>query len=105
MLAHSATRKTKVLSQMTQLCNEREAHSPTVLLRTLSGKTLRRAQTSTNLMVVWYSALCKNTSCANGFVTLLVLRLACLSDVKVVFWHVSEHVNLQVSVSWYKLVT
>ena len=31
----------------------------------------------------------------NGFVTLLVLRLACLSDVKVVFWHVSEHVNLQ----------
>ena len=46
-------------------------------------------------------------SCANSLshVTLLVLRLACLSDVKVVFWHVSEHVNLQVSVSWYKLVT
>ena len=41
----------------------------------------------------------------NGFVTLLVLRLACLSDIKVVFWHVLERHNLQVSVSWYKLVT
>ena len=44
-------------------------------------------------------------SCASGFVTLLVLRVACLSDVKVVFWHVLERHNLQVSVSWYKLVT
>ena len=29
----------------------------------------------------------------------------CLSCVKVMFWHVSECVNLQVSVSGYKLVT
>ena len=47
----------------------------------------------------------KLPSCANRFVTLLVLRLACLSDVKVVFWHVSERHNLQVSVSGCKLVT
>ena len=43
-------------------------------------------------------------SCTNGFVTLLVLRLACLSNVKVVCWDVLERHNLQVSVSEYKLV-
>ena len=36
---------------------------------------------------------------------LLVLRLACLSNVKVVFWHVFECNILQISVSGYKLVT
>ena len=35
----------------------------------------------------------------------LVLARACSSHVKVVFWHVSERVNLQVSVSGCKLVT
>ena len=44
-------------------------------------------------------------SCANRFVTDLVLGRACLSNVKVVFWHVSERVNLRVSVLEYKLVT
>ena len=38
-------------------------------------------------------------------VTDLVLGRACLSNVKVVFWHVSERVNLQVSVLGCKLVT
>ena len=38
-------------------------------------------------------------------VTDLVLRLACLSNVKVVFWHVSGRINSQVSASGYKLVT
>ncbi len=42
-------------------------------------------------------------SCAKKFVTLLVLRLACLSlslsNVKVVFWHVLEYHNLQVFIS------
>ena len=33
------------------------------------------------------------------------LRVACLSNVKVVFWHVLERHNLQVSVSGYKVVT
>ena len=44
------------------------------------------------------------TLLAFGF-GLLVLRLACLSNVKIVFWHVLEHHNLQVSVPGYKLVT
>ena len=34
----------------------------------------------------------------------LVLGRVCSSHVKVVFWHVSERINLQVSVSGYKLV-
>ena len=44
-------------------------------------------------------------SCANRFVTDLVLGRACLSNVKVVFWHVSERFNLHASVLGYKLVT
>ena len=34
-----------------------------------------------------------------------MLRLACLSYAKVVFWHVLERHNLHISVSGYKLVT
>ena len=38
-------------------------------------------------------------------ITLLALRLACLSNVKVVFWHVFDDHNLQVSVLGGLLVT
>ena len=46
-------------------------------------------------------------SCANGFVTRHTFgaQVACLSNVKAVFWHVSGHINLHVSVLGYNLVT
>ena len=56
------------------------------------------------LLPVTGSELCV-PSCANRFVTDLVLGRACLSNVKVVFWHVSERADLHTSVLGYKLVT
>ena len=44
-------------------------------------------------------------SCANRFVTDLVLGRACLSNVKVVLQHVSGRADLHASVLGYKLVT
>ena len=63
---------------------------------------------ATNNQIKWTELASWGTpypSCADRFVTDLVLGRACLSNVKVVFWHVSERVNLQVPVSGCKLVT
>ena len=57
------------------------------------------------LYIAHIALRCCVPSCANGFVTLLVLRLACLSNVKVMFWLVLERHNLHVSLSEYTLVT
>ena len=54
------------------------------------------------LLLFFYLVLVLSCSAAQ---LLSLLRLACLSTVKVVFWHVFERYSLQVSVSRYKLVT
>ena len=56
-------------------------------------------------VLTYYLPSCTNKFTSYKFATLLVLRLECLSNVKVVFWHVWEYHNLQVFVSGYKLVT